>query len=265
MPGKRATTPLFDLLQQGRRGGVESRPIETPAPEPAPTPPRASREPRASGGGLAEAPIRIIGGVVQIPLVYAAVALAVAIGAVLAGWTLGYQRGERQARAEQRLLESALGPESRIFEPGTSPAQSPGASADTNGTRPNTDQSGTPARAGGPPQFLSADGPLASDPRLASHNYLHLGARMRAEQVAAALAFLRERGIGAFAVIDPGTRRRNDGPLYVLVAGLGFPSGQADSPDARRYREQVLAAGTAWKQAGGVKNFDDAYWKLFKP
>lgn len=263
MPGKRTTTPLFDLLQQGRRAGVETSlpPEPRPADQPEKAPARA--EGRAQGTGLAEAPIRIVGDVVQIPLLYGALALTLAIIAVFGAWSLGYQRGERKAKSDQRLLETALGPGSRIVEPGASGATGPNGAGVT--ASPNKDQTTGPAVSPGPMNFLTAAGPTDADPRLANHNYLHLGAQLRAEQVQAALAFLRERGIDGFGVIDPGTRRRNDGPLFVLIAGLGFPSGEADSPEAQRYRKQVLAAGAAWKQAGGVKNFDDAYWKLFKP
>jgi hypothetical protein len=259
MAGKRATTPLFDLLQQGRRAGVEAHPMEAPLPEPVPS---AAPEPR---GGVADSPIRIIGGVVQMPLLYASLALVLAFVAVVAAWTLGYGRGERQAKAEQSLLESALGPDSRIVEPGSGskePSGQPGARA---GEEQNANQNRGGAQPQGSTEFLTASGPTGADPRLANHNYLQLGAQLRADQVAGALAFLHDQGIEAFGVIDPAGGRRNDGRLYVLVAAQGIPSGQADSPEARRYRERVLAAGTAWKKAGGVKNFDDAYWKLFKP
>ncbi|MCC7389080.1 MAG: hypothetical protein IT431_09965 [Phycisphaerales bacterium] len=259
MPGKRATTPLFDLLQQGRRAGVETHPMDAPIPEPIPS---AAPEPR---GGVAEAPIRIVGGVVQMPLLYASLAMVLAFVAVIAAWTLGYGRGERQAKADQSLLESALGPDAKIVEPGTGSKELSGQPAGRTGTEQTANQSrgGTPAQ--GSADFLTASGPTGADPRSANHNYLQLGAQLRADQVAGAIAFLHDQGIEAFGVIDPAGGRGNDGRLYVLVAAQGIPSGQADSPEARRYRERVLAAGAAWKKAGGVKNFDDAYWKLFKP
>lgn len=270
MPGKRATTPLFDLLQQGRGRRFESHLPESDAPGTTP-PPGVEREPR--GAGFAEAPIRIVGGVVQMPLMYAAVAVVVALVAVLGAWTLGYQRSERKAKSEQRLLESALGPGSRVVEPDS---EGPGRVPTTDrppanavnpgqGQRPNTNQNARPVPTVGQAAFLTGAGPTETDPRLPMHNYLQLGSSIRPAEVESAIAFLASRSLDCFGAIDPGSRGRNDGPLYVLFAGLGFPSGEADSPEARRYREQVVAAGTAWRQAGGVKNFDDATWALRKP
>ena len=259
---------MFEVLQQGRHA-------ETQVPEAG----SADRDVNGGGGsgragtskgaGLGEVPIRIVGGIVQMPLVYAAVAVAVALAAVLGAWTLGFQRGEKEARSKQQLLESALGPGARVVEPG-SQVQGGGATREPSqpqNTIPiqNTRQTNQPLPTIGQADFLVRSGPTAADPRLAMHNYLQLGSQIRRGEAESAIAFLDSRGLECFGVIDRKTLRRNDGPLYVLFAGLGFPSGEADSPEARRYREQVLAAGVAWKQAGGVKNFDDAGWVLYKP
>ncbi len=278
MAGKRDTTPLFEVLSQGRRaephvpaGGVAS---EQPAQGGAGGGAGGGAEVAsgaAKGAGLGEVPIRIVGGVVQMPLVYAAVAVAVALAAVLGAWTLGFQRGENEARSKQRLLESALGPGARVVEPGTSgggtehaAGQQPSPPIDAP-RQQNTPQTNRPIPAVGQATYLVGAGGTEADPRLVMHNYLQLGSQIRASEIVSAVDFLSQRGLECFGVIDPRTRGRNDGPLYVLFAGLGFPSGEADSPEARRYREQVLAAGAAWKQAGGVKDFDDAGWVLYKP
>lgn len=267
MPGKRTTTPLFDLLQQGRRGGAEPRPAEPPTPDPQERAPRESH-----AGGLTEAPIRIVGGVVQMPILYASIALALALAAIVAGWTLGYQRGERQARADQRLLESALGPEARVVEPGSG-GQAPRTNGSSGvGSVPNagqdpgqtTGQSGRRAAPNSQAAFLTPRGPSNTDPRMAQHNYLRLGSNIREREVLSAIDFLGDRGIGCFGRFESAARRGNDGPLFVLYADLGFPSGEADSSQARQYREQVVAAGAAWKAAGGVRSFDDAGWELYK-
>ncbi len=263
MSHKRDTTPLFEVLQRSRQA-------ETRVPEALGVDTASGGQGGAGkGGGFGEAPIRIVGGVVQMPLVYAAVALTVALVAVLGAWILGYQRGENEVRSEQRLLESALGPGARVVEPGSgaggsgvgnTPSQ-PG-----NGARQqNTRQPDRSIPVIGQASYLVRSGATEANPRLAMHNYLQLGSQIRAVEIVSAVEFLGERGLESFGVIDPRTRGRNDGPLYVLFAGLGFPSGEADSPEARRYREQVLAAGAAWKQAGGVKDFDDAGWVLYKP
>ncbi|VAX40734.1 hypothetical protein MNBD_PLANCTO03-2217 [hydrothermal vent metagenome] len=213
--------------------------------------------------------MRIVGGVVQMPLAYAAVAVAVALAAVLGAWVLAYQRGESEAQSKQRLLESALGPGARVVEPGsggqgdrvTKEPSQPG----TTPRKQNTGQTNAPIPAIGQAAFLVRSGPTEVDPRLAMHNYLQLGSLIRRGEAESAIAFLDSRGLECFGMIDRKTLGRNDGPLFVLFAGLGFPSGEADSPEARRYREQVLAAGAAWKQAGGVTDFDDAGWVLYKP
>lgn len=272
MSHKRDTTPLFEVLQQGGRG-------ETRVPDAGAAQDQAGE--RVEGGGssgsgkgagLGEAPIRIVGGVVQMPLVYAAVALAVALAAVLGAWTLGYQRGENEVRSEQRLLESALGPGAtgaRVVEPGSgagdSGARNTPSQSGNGGQKQGTRQTNRPIPVVGQASYLVGSGGTEANPRLAMHNYLQLGSQIRAVEIVSAVEFLGERGLECFGVIDPRTRGRNDGPLYVLFAGLGFPSGEADSPEARRYREQVLAAGAAWRQAGGVKDFDDAGWVLYKP
>ena len=266
MPGKRATTPLFDLLQQGRARAAESR-LPEPETRPAAQSARPSREPKPAG--FAEAPIRIVGGVLQMPLVYAGAFVAVALAAVLVAWSLAYHRGEAAARNEQRLLESALGPGAALVEPGEtgSRSQTPGGSRPSNeagsGTEPNTRQSTPNVPAVGSAPFLTPSGPTQSDPRLDRHNYLRLGSHIRPSEVASAIEFLGSRGLDCFGVIESGGRRGNDDPLFVLYAGLGFPSGEAGSSQARQYREQIVAAGTAWKATGGVRNFDDAVWELF--
>lgn len=264
MASRRGTTPLFEVLQgrEPRRpeGRQEAR---VPAADPAPEPTRAGGSPRAEAG---DPPIRIVGGLVQMPLVYAAVALALAIALVLGAWTLGFQRGRAEAESRQQLLESALGSAARVTEPepsgggaGSAPATDPVRSPPARATPENT-----PVPAIGAAAFLTGSGPTEADPRQDRHNYLQLGSQIRAAEAQAAIDLLGSRGLDAFAVVDPRSRRRNDGPLYVLFAARGFPSGEADSQEARRYREQVLAAGQAWKQAGGVKNFDDALWVLHR-
>lgn len=266
MPGKRATTPLFDLLQQGRARAVESH-LPEPETQASARRTRPSREPKAAG--LAETPIRIVGGVLQMPLVYAGAFVAVFLAAVLGAWSLAYHRGEAAARNEQRLLESALGPGAAVVEPGGtgSRTQPPGGNQPTNdagdGSRPNTSQSSPNVPAVGLSPFLTPTGPTQADPRLDRHNYLRLGSHIRPGEVASAIEFLGSRGLDCFGVIESGGRGGNDDPLFVLYAGLGFPSGEAGSSQARQYREQIVAAGTAWKAAGGVRNFDDAGWELF--
>jgi hypothetical protein len=263
MPGKRSTTPLFDLLQQRRPRGVEVR-----LPEPENHRPRPTAHVPDTGGSrslaarFADAPIRIVGGVVQMPLVYAAVALTVAFAGVVGSWTIGFRSGEAKAKAEQDILESAMGPASRITEPGDPGAEEGSDPRTTRGDREETPPS-TPDS--GPPPFLSADGAMASDPRSARHNYLYLAAQLEAASVLSGIEHLRTRGIDAFAEIDPATIRRKNGPLYSLIAARGIPSGETGSEAARLYRDQVIAAGTAWKQEGGKWDFADAYWKLYTP
>ena len=270
MPGKRATTPLFEVLQE-RQGTAraEVRP-QPPADEtPAPGTERAERLPAATPqGGFSDAPIRIVGGVVQMPMVYAAGTLALAISMVILAWVLGFNRGESDANAKQQLLQTALGPGSQVTEPGTEPpsgADNPAEStrqATPEQPRQNTQSRSTPAI--GAAAFLTTRGPTQTDPRQDRHNYLQLGSSIRGTEMQSIIDLMASRDLECFGVIDPSSQRRNDGPLYVLFASRGFPSGQADSRDAQRYKEQVLAAGTAWKRAGGVKDFNDAVWALYK-
>ncbi len=262
VPGKRSTTPLFDLLQQGRGRGVEVRApepeVERPGPA-APSPARASS--RGLSARFADAPIRLVGGVVQMPVAYAAVAVAVALGAVLGSWSLGFRRGEAHAKADQAYLESVMSNPSPIVEPD---GRSPGA---RDGANPPNEPQGRPAPPdpAGPAPFLTAAGESRTDPRVPRHNYLYLAAQLEEGSATSAIAHLQSRGIEAFAEIDPRTLRRKNGPLYSLIAARGFPSDEVRSETARRFKEQVLAAGAAWKQAGGKWDFADAYWKLYSP
>ncbi len=278
MPGKRSTTPLFEVLQESQAAaglGGRSGPSADPQPQPVatsdtPTPQPSPLEPQ---GGFSDAPIRIVGGVVQMPMVYAAVALAVAIGLILGAWTLGYQRGESQAAARAQLLESAIGSGGsggggRVVEPETRSANTAGRDAGTP-DRPSTRPPGSSDASSGTPSigtaaFLTPTGPTQTDPRQDRYNYLQLGSSIRVSEMRSIMELMASRGLDCFGVVDPGSRRRNDGPLYVLFAGRGFPSGQANSSEAVRYREQVLAAGAAWKKTGGVKDFNDAVWVLYK-
>jgi hypothetical protein len=259
MPGKRSTTPLFDLLQQRRARGVE---VRVPEPEPerqaaAPAP----KAPRSPAGRFTDAPIRIVGGTIQMPLVYGAVALAVALLGILGSWTLGYNRGEAHARSDQAMLESLMGPQTRIVEPGE---VNPGTEADA-GNSPNQAPRGEQRASEGPSRFLTAGGGVDTDPRTPRLNYLYLAAKLEADSATSAIEHLKSRGIEAFAEIDPSTLRRKNGPLYSVIAARGVPSGEVNSAESRRYRDQILAAGTAWKQAGGKWDFADAYWRLHTP
>ena len=266
MPGKRATTPLFEVLQERQAAArAEISPPAAPDESPAPKAEHPQRQPsNAPHGGFSDAPIRIVGGVVQMPMVYAAGTLALMIAIVIGAWALGFKRGEREATDRQQLLQTALGPGSQITEPDTD--ANPGGPA-VNGSRQNTPQqprqnNSTPTV--GAATYLTSTGPTQTEPRQDRHNYLQLGSSIRAAEMQSIIDLMVSRDLGCFGVIDPGSRRRNDGPLYVLFASRGFPSGQADSPEAQRYRDQVLAAGTAWKRAGGVKDFNDAVWVLYK-
>lgn len=259
MPGKRSTTPLFDLLQQGRSRGVEVRVPDPERHRPADEPP--PRKERRRQKDAADGPIRIAGGVVQMPLAYAGVALTVALAAVVLAWTLGYNRGEARVEAEHALLESVMAPGARITEPEQNPRTDQPA-AEPNRPRPQPDQT---ARQAGPAPFLTSAGPSSTDPRTPRENYLHLAAQLEAESAASAIDHLASRGIEAFAEIDPRSLKRKNGPLYSVIAAKGVPSGEVRSEAARRFVDQVKAAGAAWKQAGGKWDFADAYWKLYSP
>lgn len=263
MPGKRATTPLFEVLQE--RQAAARAEISPPAAADEPPAPKAERPQRqpsnAPPGGFSDAPIRIVGGVVQMPMVYAAGTLALMIAMVIGAWALGFKRGEREATDRQQLLQTALGPGSQITEPGSGTGSGESASRQNTPQQPRQNTS-TPTV--GAATYLTSSGPTQTEPRQDRHNYLQLGSSIRPTEMQSIIDLMVSRDLGCFGVIDPGSRRRNDGPLYVLFASRGFPSGQADSPEAQRYRDQVLAAGTAWKRAGGVKDFNDAVWVLYK-
>jgi hypothetical protein len=201
--------------------------------------------------------VRLVAGVVHLPLPYAAGAAALVLAIILGAWTMGFQRGRSEERARQQALESALPRESRVVEPDSGQ----GRIAQPAAPRPGEARAAPTA---GPARFLTSSGPTETDPRLDRHNYLQLGSQIRASEVRSAIDLMVSRGLGCFGVVDPRSLRRNDEPLYVLFASRGFPSGQTDSPEARRYRDQVLAAGVAWKQAGGVKDFKDALWVLHR-
>lgn len=262
MPGKRATTPLFEVLQE-RQAAARAEPRPEHAADEAPhARPEPRPAPNPTAGGFTDAPIRIVGGVVQMPMVYAAAALAIAMASVLGAWTIGFRRGEDQALRNQQLLETVLDPQARITEPGRS-AQP--ANTDTNNTTPRSQpQPNRSTPQIGAADYLTSSGLTRTNPRQDRHNYLQLGSSIRPAEMQSIIDLMTSRDLDCFGVVESGSRRRNDGPLYVLFASRGFPSGEANSEAARRYREQVLAAGAAWKQAGGVKNFNDAVWVLYR-
>lgn len=279
MAGKRSTTPLFDLLQERKSRVTESRRPETNGrhAEPEIAPPVESGDesppaprPRSEG----DSAVRIAGGVVQMPLAFAGVAVAVALAAVLVAWTLGFNRGEARANSEWALRDSALRGGPPILEPDglgpDSPIRAPGGTRE--GQRPDdvARSSGAAAPEGaageataGPARILINGQPAQRDPRIAGQSYLQIQSFLRRSHIESAARTLADRGLDSFAVVDPKTLRDKDGPLYVLFAGLGFPPGQTGGQSARRYRDQVLAAGVAWKASGGTNTFDDAFWKPY--
>jgi len=218
------------------------------------------------------------------PLAYAAVALVVAGAGVLGAWSFGYRAGEQKARAELALRESVLpGLNSKPAPEGSTPHETPREPPhEAMVNAPETPSTGiTPATGsqGGlsgknrtsvldksnPPSFLVNGHPVPADPRLPMHNYLQLSSGLGLTDVVAVSRIFADRGMDCFAAVDPRSLKRKDGPLFVVWAGLGFPSGEANSDNAQRYKDQVLAAGTTWKQAGGTTDFADAFWKLYKP
>lgn len=227
---------------------------------------------------LADGPIRIYAGIVSMPIAWAAVLLAITCAAIIGAWSFGYSRGQQKARADLALRESALGnltespgmtqqdaiPVEPVENTGTlvgATTASPASNAQS-ATQPSDNSTTSQV---GPPEFLVNGRAVNADPRLPSHNYLQLSSALRLTDVLEVSRIFADRGMDCFAAMNPKTTRRKDGPLYIVWAGLGFPSGQADSDNAKRYQDQVLAAGATWKEAGGVTDFSDAFWKLYKP
>ncbi|MBK7404463.1 MAG: hypothetical protein IPJ41_07455 [Phycisphaerales bacterium] len=259
MPGRRATTPLFDLLQTGRARAVEHRLPEPAETRTEPAPKATDRTAAPEPSGAPEAPVRVVGGVVHMPLVFAGVALAVCLAGFLGAWTLGYYRGQERAKTDQAMLASVLGDSPKEVGLGNDRPEG----ADPKPTTGQNTNASKPPRTGGGGKFITAAGSTDRDPRQKKNNYLHLAAKLDESAVHSAISALATRGIEAFAEVDPGTLKRKDGPLYSLIAAKGVPSGETGSQEARQYLEQVRAAGAAWKKAGGIWDFADAYWKLY--
>ncbi len=238
----------------------------------------ASHPGPATQPDLVDGPIRIYAGIVSMPIAWAAALLAITCVVIVGAWSFGYSRGQQKARADMALRESALANPTPL--PSTTqqnaipvePLENTGVPVDTStpspasGPQPKAQptEDPTPSQVG-PPEFLVNGRAVRADPRLPNHNYLQLSSALRLTDVLEVSRIFADRGMDCFAAMDPKTKRRKDGPLYIVWAGLGFPSGQAGSDNAKRYQDQVLAAGATWKEAGGVTDFSDAFWKLYKP
>ena len=114
--------------------------------------------------------------------------------------------------------------------------------------------------------YIGPEGPLASDPREASTNYLALATLTR-DEAEATLRFLRGEGLEAVAVaVDPGRLRGNSSDRFRLFSlGLAVPSGRFGSMEAERLRHErrVRQLGEAWLEAGGASDFRSPLWERF--
>ena len=251
MAGRKNTTPLFEVLGQG--AARQSRSVEPTPPAPSGHGVPASETVEAARSPLGDGQVRLHSGMVEMPLAYFAVIVTIALAAVVLAWTVAYRRGERAAREEIALINSALG------EPANA---RPSEVGDLGG---GVLSRGTNSGGG---QIVGAAirraGVGGSDPRRARHNYLRLASRLTRAQADSAVAFLGGAGLEAFAVVDPKALRGKDEAVFILYGMEAMASGQADSPEARAYVDQAKKVGKSWRAAGGQWDFRDAMWELFK-
>ena len=121
-------------------------------------------------------------------------------------------------------------------------------------SRSQADQT-SPPPPGGSANLILVDAD-AEDPRESGLNYQVL-AYVRRDEAERAGQFLAERDIRVARLpVDP--RGRTE-----LVALEGFPGGQLNSREARRYRDRLRQLGREYRSQGGTVDFSDSYWKRF--
>ncbi len=184
---------------------------------------------------------------------------------VLGTWSIAWQRGKAAAESEWRQLTSGMNTaQNPIHDPLT---QLPGESeTDSNTNRqPNTTQT-IPANS--VDQILLPDGSVGADPRIQGNNYLAL-ANLKRDQAAAAIEFLRSRGVQAIGVpIDRRAKRANNRASYRIYTLVGI-SGEAFSRSRAlrdRHVSEVARLGQIWvREAGGASDFAKTQWEKYTP
>ncbi|MHC4219302.1 MAG: hypothetical protein ACYSU7_12715 [Planctomycetota bacterium] len=171
------------------------------------------------------------GRTVRLPIGYLLLAAAVVLTAVVASFTVGYSRGEGQAKAQLDQEWLATNQQTlAVPPPETRPAPAPAR------TEPSPRE--TPAPEAAPAE--SGWGQVLSDPREPGKNYFVLihtrrdGAVMLAE-------FSRAHGVEAYAV------RAKNLSLYKVIALPGFGGGERSTEFVTDLERRIEEVFRSWK------------------
>lgn len=284
--GRKAATPLFELLADRAQPTERPRPVVPPRTPSTPTPtskglPRTeapvaeSVEPTAAGWTASAGEFAIRGGVVRMPTSYGLIAVAAILVVLVGAWAMGYLAGESRATREAEARLNALAPAGdlggTIREP--EPQAPPGPRSEGPPESPSGPIAGEslaqkpPSRPaispqGEAPAAFDAGGALAGDPRPVGLNYLVLG-ELGFEDAASAVERLAAAGVGVVAVrVDRASGRSNNAVRYALFTSEGLTAEQYRSDRAARGArlDAVKRVGARWRSEGGPTDFSTAYW-----
>lgn len=250
--------PLFDLISGSTQHEVHGD---------GGLPPRADRDRRDTG--------RLV-----LPVTWLYLAVAGVIVLVVAAYGVGYRVGASAERAEMqqfaardadRVFNDPLGPSGGMPGDQAGAVSGGGAQAETGRDggleAPGGAAGGTGAGRGSGMEILTADGPVAQDPRIVGSNYLELATLPR-EDAIAAVRYLASHDEPAIAV--PGVDRRRSGRntsgrYRVIALGLAVTGDRFSSSKAEReqFERRLARLGRAWADEGGASDFSDPLWRRF--
>lgn len=242
--------PLFEILQRSRGEAPASRPTR-------PGPPPSAR------------------GTVRVPFWALYVVVTGVLGLCVGVWIVAYQMG--RSYGEQRIREQMRAGLELSDPLLAGPAPDASAPRDLNGGAPPPDAAAAaperPPDVREPPfsgdaAVLGPEGPLASDPRAPSTNYLKLATRVPRDEAVRALGFLDGQEFGAFAVrVEAAGRGANNPARYDLYAALAVPSRQfgAMGEQRRALQERAAELGRQWRGAPhrGAYDFSQSVWERY--
>jgi hypothetical protein len=217
MPRKQSGPALYEMMRDRRS-----------SPRPA-APPPAQEEP--SGSGWLSP-----GRTVRMPIGYLLLGAAIAVVALVGSFTIGYGRGEADARAEADRTWLAANQQNLAVPPPEIPAQRARQTAPPS-ARPAQEPTAAPSSSSRAP---AGWGPIESDPREAGKNYFILVHTQR-EPALRFARFCRDNGVEAYVV------RPNNSSLYKVLALPGYAPGGRSAPFVTELERRIEAVARKWK------------------
>lgn len=260
MPGGRKSPALFELIRDAKGvptpgaprpptpvAPAPSTPIDVPPPEPRPAPMPAARN-------------DTLDRTLHVPMSAIYLSIAGVLLVVLIIWAIAYRSGASQEKAKsEQELRAVAG--TKLQDPlKTAPTQIP-----NNPSLVSPRPAPTPTQpAKEPPVPANTGSPFGIDPRQVGLNYYLVEGRLDRESAEKMHAFLIQRGVPAFAVVDDRGGAVNNPPLYLVGVNRGVTGEEFRNQSAARteLEAQIRRLGKVWQsEHRGTTDFSRTAWE----